>query len=243
MHVAVGVWNGARIVMNQRKSSTASRGTTMLEILVATLLLVLIFLFLTGDLIQSSHAENVSATRSETMNAANYMLGVMRDDSQFWATDWTLGPENGTLKDPCGNPWPPYTDTMTTLTWHPAPACTPNGTNPGVFPDLVGVPSFQFMWNAQQQGADPDTATLTVWVQIKENGDNIYELTSTKTHLVTPIPGQGSQPTLTPTPTPSISPCSTNCKSPTPTPTPKSSPTARPSPTPTPSPSPKGTFE
>jgi hypothetical protein len=231
--------------MNGPKSSKASRGTTMLEIQVSILLLVLIFLFLSADLIQSSHAENVSATRTETMNAANYMLGVMRDDGLFWQTDWALGPEAGTLKDPCGNIWPPYTDTMTAPNWHPAPACTPDGTNPGVFPDMIGVNSFKYMWNAQQQGTDPNTATLTVWVQINENGNNIYELTSTKTHLVTPATILGSAPTPTPTPTPT--PCPTNCKSPSPTPTPSPKPSAsatiKPSPTPTPSPSPKGTFE
>lgn len=221
------------------------RGNTLLEIMVAVGLLLLIFLFLTGDLIQSSQAENVVANHTSTVTASNYFLGVMRDDPNFWAPDWAIG--NG-LTDPCGKPWPPYTDSIVSGPWHPAPACTPGGGNPGAFPDMIGVNTFQFKWNAQTQGGDPRTAELTTWVMVAEGGrTDVYELHSTKGNLPTPPPASGPFPTATPVPTPT--PCMTNCVTPTPTPSrsatpkPSPSPTKKPSPTPTPSPSPSGTFE
>ncbi len=231
--------------MSRQKSPKQNRGTTLLEILVAVALLLIIFLFVTADLIQSSQAENVSATRSETMNAANYLLGVMRDDSTFWKPDWDIGPN---ADDPCGNAYPPYTDTILAPTWHPAPACTPNGSNLGLFPDLVGTPVFQYMWNAQEQGGDPALAQLTVWVQVQEGGrTDIYEVDSTRTNIHAQASNSPVLPTPTPTPKVTKTPCSGVCVSPTPTPTPSPKASAKPTPTPTPtpkpSPTPSGTFE
>jgi prepilin-type N-terminal cleavage/methylation domain-containing protein len=222
--------------MKRRNSAQKNRGTTLIEILVAVALLLIIFLFVTGDLLQSSQAENVSATRSESMEAANFLLGVMRSDGNFWSgaggNDWA-NPNLGT--DPCGNAYPPYTDNITSPTWHPAPACTPGPGSQGLFPDLVGTPVFQYMWNAQQQGQDPDLAQLTVWVQVQEGGRlNVYELDSTRSDILTVATNQPVTPTKAPpTPTPTPSP------TPTPTPTPKNTtppPTATPNPTPTPVP-------
>ncbi|MGI8738045.1 MAG: hypothetical protein DLM53_09915 [Candidatus Eremiobacter antarcticus] len=228
--------------MNGRFRLSTRRGTTLIEILIAVTLLLMIFLFLTGDLIQSSQAENVAATRTESISAANYLLGVMRQDPIFWS-DWNTGP--GTT-DPCGNPWPPYTDSITAQGgWHQAPACLPNGVNAGAFPDLIGVSAFQFKWKAQQQGSPPDprVAELTTWVLVNEGGrQDIYELHSTRGNISTPASPAGILPP-TPTPPPCTQPC------PSTSPSPPGSPTPRPSPSPTgtkkpkPSPKPSGTFE
>ncbi len=241
------------------------RGTTLVEVLVAVALLTIIFLFITSDLLQASQAENVSATRTESMDAANYLLGVMRTDQNFWSgaggNDWAAP---GLGNDPCGNAFPPYTDKITAPTWHPAPACTPNGSNPGIFPDMVGQQTFQYMWNAQNQGGSPTTAQLTVWVQVEEGGRvNVYELNSTKgnihvqptntpvlptptpkvttpppTHTPTPPP-----PSHTPTPPPTPTPSGHGSPTPPPTHTPTPPPTHTPTPPPTPTPQPSGTFE
>ena len=242
------------------------RGTTLIEVLVAIALLLIIFLFITSDLIQSSQAENMSATRTESMDAANYLLGVMRTDSNFWGSgtsvnDWATGPGGS---DPCGNGWPPYTDDINSPTWHPAPACTPSGSNPGIFPDMVGTQTFQYMWNAQNQGGSTGVAQLTVWVQVEEGGRlNVYELNSSRGDITPqasnkPVipPTQTPQPTKPPTPTPtpgSTTPPPTSTPKPTPSakgsgpPTPPPTPTPTPPPTkpptPTPTPQPSGTFE
>jgi hypothetical protein len=221
-----------------------------MEVYVAIALLLLIFLSISGDLIQSSWAENVSATRSESMDAANFLLDVMRSDPNFWngpgGNDWAIGPGGN---DPCGvNTYPPYTDDINAPTWHPAPACTPSGSNPGVFPDLVGAPVFQYMWDAQEQQGDPDLAQLTVWVQVQEgNRLNVYELNSTRTNVKAVATNAGVLPTpppasMTPTPTPSSS---SGSHPPTPTPKPTASSTPKPSPSPKPSPipTPSGIFE
>lgn len=243
------------------------RGTTLVEVLVAVALLTIIFLFITSDLLQASQAENVSATRTESMDAANYLLGVMRTDGAFWGSggnpsDWATGPGG---KDPCGNAFPAYTDDITSPTWHPAPACTPNGSNPGIFPDLVGTPVFQYMWNAQNQAGNAGIAQLTVWVQVQEGGRlNVYELQSTRgditsqptnTPIIPPTPtpkvttAPPSKPPTTPpttpppTPKPSPTPTGKGTGTPTPTPTPPPTHTPTPPPTPTPTPQPSGTFE
>jgi type II secretory pathway pseudopilin PulG len=243
--------------MKRRNSAQKSRGTTLVEILVAVALLLIVFLFVTGDLIQSSQAENVSATRSESMDAANFLLGVMRSDPNFWSTDWNIGPAG---QDPCGNNYPPYTDDITSPNWHPAPACTPAPGIQGAFPDMVGTPVFQYMWNAQEQGADPYLAQLTVWVQVQEGGRvNVYELNSTRSNILTevansPVLPTKQPPTPTPTPSPTVAPSPTPktttppptatpkpTSTPVPTPTPVPTATAKPPPTPVPTPTPQPT--
>ena len=232
------------VLMGGAQSKKGKRGNTLLEILVAVGLLLLIFLFLTEDLIGSSQAENVTATHTEAIAAANYFIGVMHEDPNFWSPDWLGG--NGQV-DPCGNLWPAYNDSILVSSgWHPGPACTPGPGKIGAFPDLIGVPSFEYKWLAKTQAGDPRTAELTTWVMVSM-GDrqDIYELHSTKSNISTPPPPKGQLPTPTPTP------CTTNCSSVSPspspsvshTPTPKPSPTIKPSPTPTPTPTPSGTFE
>lgn len=242
------------------------RGTTLIEVLVAIALLLIIFLFITSDLIQAGQAENQSATRTESVDAANYLMGVIRTDPQFWGgpsgDDWA-NPNLG--NDPCGNAYPPYTDNINAPTWHPAPACTPSSaSSPGIFPDMVGSKqTFQYMWNVQQQAGDPNAAQLTVWVQVNEGGrTNVYELNSTRGNIFAQPSPQGVLPTPTPkakpTSSPGTPPPTTTPKpgSPTPNPTPtvKASgpPTSTPKPTPTPTttpkpptptPQPSGTFE
>jgi type II secretory pathway pseudopilin PulG len=228
--------------MNGRSRLSRSRGTTLIEILVAVTLLLMIFLFLTGDLMQSSQAENVAATRTESISASNYLLAVMRQDTNFWS-DWNTGPAG---LDPCGNLWPPYTDSITTQGgWHNAPACLPNGSNAGAFPDLIGVTAFQFKWNAKNQGSPPDprVAELTTWVLVNQGGrQNIYELHGTRGNIAAPASPAGILPP-TATPTSCQQPCPSMSPSPPPSPTPRPSPSPRGSGTPKPTPKPSGTFE
>ena len=64
--------------MARRSQGTrGTRGTTLVEVLVAVFLMTLIFIFITAELIQSSQAENLASNHSETIAAANYLLGVI----------------------------------------------------------------------------------------------------------------------------------------------------------------------
>lgn len=230
--------------MKRRGSNVAHRGTTLVEVLVAVFLITLIFIFITAELIQTSQAENLASNHSETIAAANYLLGVMKGDGTFWnAGEWASG--NGQT-DGCGVSYPPYTDSITAPTWHKLCGTT--------FPEIAGQPvalpstkvgngvNAQYMWNSQIQGGDKNVAQLTIWVMTDEGGRNdVYELHGTRMQTA-PTPNySGVFPSPSPTSTPSSPPPST--PPPSGTPTPKPSPTATPTKTPKPSPTPTGIFE
>ncbi|MBV8163177.1 MAG: hypothetical protein JOZ91_02805 [Candidatus Eremiobacteraeota bacterium] len=223
--------------MKRRGSNVARRGTTLVEVIVGIVLMTFIFIFLTAELIQSAQTENFASNHAQSIQAANELLSVMREDNNFWSgPDW--GAPSG-VKDDCGNPYPAYTDTITAPTWHNL--CTTN------FPELSGPGvNAQFMWNAQLQGVDPNEAHLTIWVRTDEGGRNdIYEVNATRMKgapapsFTAIFPSPSVSFTATPTP------CPTNCKSPGPSPSPKKSPSPTPTPskTPKPSPTPTGVFE
>lgn len=214
--------------MIRRSRSHGKRGTTLVEVLVAVALMLLVFLFLTAELIQSSQAENVASDHTQTVSVANYLLGITREDPSLF-DHFASGPGGNDL---CGTAWAPYTDTITAPTWHPM--CTSN------FPELQGTGmQFNYMWNAQLQGSPPDiyTATVTVWVMTSEGGrSDIYELKSTRMQTAAQSTNNGVTPPPTDTPSPQSAPPSTPPASVSPTPRPSPTKTATPSPTPTPSP-------
>ena len=210
-----------------------TRGMTMIEVLVAIVLLVLVFIFVAENMIASSWAESKSAQRSQDISAANYFMAVMEGDSNLWSGAYPDIP-----KDVCNNPMTPVNDLGPKGggTWHTAPACNLEP------PEAQAV---QYQWFETQPNLN--SAQLTVWVQSNENGRiDTYELrgfthqTPTQVTLATPPPSPTPTPTPTPkpsptaTPSPTPTPSPTVKPSPTPTPTPKPSPTATPSPTPTP---------
>ena len=225
--------------MKKRGSNVAHRGTTLVEVLVGIALMTFIFVFLTAELISSAQTENFASNHAQSIQAANELLGVMKQDNNFWVTDWGTGPDPTVLADDCGNPYPPYTDTISAPTWHKL--CT------NKFPELSGSGvNAQFMWNAQFQGADPNEAHLTIWVRTDEGGRNdIYEVNATR---MKPAAGP-SYPAIFPSPSASATttptPCASGCSSPKPSASPKASasPTPTPSKTPKPSPTPTGVFE
>ncbi|MDQ6780262.1 MAG: prepilin-type N-terminal cleavage/methylation domain-containing protein [Candidatus Eremiobacteraeota bacterium] len=221
--------------MKRRDSAKNRRGSTLVEVLVAMFLLLLIFLFLTGDLIQSSQAENLASNHSGTVAAANYLLGVMRTDGQFWK-DWATGPS--APAEPCGGSWTPYTDDITTNNWHPLCA--------NIFPEGAGAGvHLGYMWNAQLQAGDPNVAQLSVWVLSDEGGRrDVYELRTTRMQTAPQAQNSGIVPTNPPSPSPSpTTPPPSGTPKPSPSPKPSGSPTATPSFTPKPSPSPTGIYE
>src|SRR5579864_7491245 len=100
-----------------QKPPKRQRGTTLIEVLVATVVLTLAFLFVSGDMIASTQAEKTSAQRGIAISMANYFLDQMRQDSNFWSSTGSGGEWDGTNwtgaplgSDPCGSAWPPYND-------------------------------------------------------------------------------------------------------------------------------------
>lgn len=222
------------------------RGTTLVEVLVASVILTLAFLFVSGDMIASTQAEKSSEQRGISISMANYLIDQMRSDGQFWsATSPGPGEFNGSAwtgaplgpADPCGKAWPPYNDDPVAPTWHNFPVCAGSP-----YANDVGKGTYKYMWRAVQQTADPNAADLTVWISANTADGNgtaeIFEMNQLNRHDPSLNLVGVNPPSPSPTPTPKPSPSPTPTPSPTmkPSPTPTPSPTAKPSPTPTPSP-------
>src|ERR1700694_2612254 len=115
-----------------QKPPNRQRGTSLIEVLVATVVLTLAFLFVSGDMIASTQAEKTAAQRGISISMANYFIDQMRQDSSFWSatspgpggewdgTNWTGAPPGS---DPCGGAWPAYNDSLASATWHNVPVC------------------------------------------------------------------------------------------------------------------------
>ena len=153
------------------------RGSSLIEVLVATVVLTLAFLFVSGDMIASTQAEKMAADRGITINMANYFLDFMRQDAGFWSEQsggtWSTAPTSPSATDPCGNAWPPYSDTIATPTWHAVPVCVGSP-----FANVSSHGTYSYMWQAQEQ-TDVNAANLTVWIQAQTangGGSEVFEL-------------------------------------------------------------------
>ncbi|MBC5806845.1 MAG: hypothetical protein DLM53_09900 [Candidatus Eremiobacter antarcticus] len=213
------------------------RGTSLIEVLIATVILTIAFLFVSGDMIASTQAERQATNRGVTISMANYFIDNMRTDSSFWSEQvggvWTTAPIG--LTDPCGNAFPPYNDSLTTPTWHNVPTCAA-----GPFSNLAKTGKFQYMWRADQQ-ADANAADLTVWISAQTGAGTgkrqIFAMHQFSRNDPNPNTS-GVMPPGSPTPTPTPTPTPKPSMPPTPVPTPKPSGTATPVPTATPAPTP-----
>jgi prepilin-type N-terminal cleavage/methylation domain-containing protein len=231
---------------NSGTKSARARGMTLLEVLVAMVLLVLVFIFVAENMIASSWAGNKSAQRSQDISAANYFMALMSGDSNLWG----VGGYPDTPVDVCGHPLTPVNDAgpKSGGIWHTAPTCNLAP------PEVQNV---QYQW--KESVPVFNSADITIWVRSTVDGKtDTYELrgfthqTPTQLTLATPPPSPTPTPTptpkpsLTPTPkptatpikTPTPVPTATPVKTPTPKPTATPSPTAKPTATPKPTPTP-----
>ena len=142
------------------KPPKRQRGGSLIEVLVATVVLTLAFLFVSGDMIASTQAEKQAANRGIAISMANYFIDTMRDDGNFWneqtSGTWSTAHSGN---DACGNAWPTYTDDPATPTWHAVPTCVG-----GPFANVSAHGTYQYMWQAKEQ-TDTNAADLTVWIQ------------------------------------------------------------------------------
>lgn len=216
------------------RENARRRGHTLIEVLVAIVVLTIVFMLISSDMMALSHSDK-AADETVEIAAANYYLGFMKTDQNFWQ-NVALG--TGPTDD-CGNQLGPYTNT------YPSPPAQAQWND---FQYCQGAPAFvnpndpspqpetmQYMWSATQRLTDPNVADLTVWVR-RDASSPVYEYHAMRylsPSLVSPSPYASSpgspSPTPTVTPTPPGSPPP---PTPTPKPTPSHSPTPKPSPTP-----------
>ena len=208
------------------------RGQTLIEVLVAIALLSVLFVFISGDLTNVLQMDRATDRSLET-SAAGFLLGVMKQDQDFWNDPWSAGPTNaclaplGGFTDPGPSPSPDWHAMPTAPPGCPAmPFSDDGGPQPAPSGGGIAPPvgdKVEYMWNASPHGTDPWAADLTVWV--RREGSPAMEFHSIRYEY----PGSAT-PTPIPTgPTPTPPP-----SSPPPTPTP--GPTQSPQPTPSPSP-------
>jgi prepilin-type N-terminal cleavage/methylation domain-containing protein len=214
----------------------ARRGQTLIEVLVALIILAVIFVFVSGDL-AAVGSQNWATNDSLDVSAADYYLGIMKSDPQFWDTDWTQD-----QTDACGNDLGAYDDVYPTAPATPDPTQWKTFTYCGETDSFFSAETplqgetFQYMWQAAQDPSDFNQADLTVWVR-HDPDSAVYEYHAIRYRtptLVSPTPYNAP----TPTATPSSGPTSPTSPTPPPTPTakPSATPTAKPTPKPTPTP-------
>jgi prepilin-type N-terminal cleavage/methylation domain-containing protein len=202
------------------------RGQTLIEVLVAMVVLTILFVFVTGDLMAVSHGDKATDQTVE-IAAANYYLGIMNGDPEFWDH---VGTGSGPT-DPCGQSLPSYTDSF------PSPPAVPNWNQ---FQYCAAAPAFispqdesspqpitiEYMWSAAIRPSDSNAADLTIWIR-RDGSAPVAEY-----HALRYRSPSLESPTPYPTPTPSASPSSSPTIAPSPRPTPSRPPTPTPSPTP-----------
>ncbi|MBV8223297.1 MAG: hypothetical protein JO293_08035, partial [Candidatus Eremiobacteraeota bacterium] len=87
---------------------------TLVEVLVAVVLLVAVFIFVAEQMIASSWAESKASQRSVNVTAANYFLAIMHGEPNIWKNQTADVP-----RDPCNNPMTPFNDGGPGVgTWH-----------------------------------------------------------------------------------------------------------------------------
>src|SRR5271166_3147102 len=79
------VMRGRTMSQSDGKKGARARGMTLIEVLVAMVLLVLVFIFVAENMIASSWAESKSGQRSEDISAANYFMALMSGDGKLWS--------------------------------------------------------------------------------------------------------------------------------------------------------------
>jgi type II secretory pathway pseudopilin PulG len=119
----------------------SARGFSLLESLIAIVLLVFVFLAWSSGMIVTSQAQSKAAVHTQTIETANERLEMIRRDALFWSTEF----------NPAGGPyWAAYNDDLSAGTPHAATGTYGN---------------YTYLWRADlrnQNGAN--TAVLTVVV-------------------------------------------------------------------------------
>jgi prepilin-type N-terminal cleavage/methylation domain-containing protein len=171
------------------------RGFSLIEALVAVVILALTFLFAVSGMIVATQSQNKTANHVRVIEAGNYLLEQMRRDSFFWSTtpqnpaEWrgttctTVVPAcwigmSASNVDDCNAVYPAYNDTYTAnhAGWH-------NACINGITQNTAVPLAVKYLWRADPHGAwsgspDVNMADLTIWVYAVEDGrEETYKVT------------------------------------------------------------------
>lgn len=178
------------------KNRRFSRAQTIIEALVAIVVLTIAFLAFSQGMIVATQAGNKASNHTQAIEMANFLLEWMRNDPAFWTNAEMTGGAGicptGSSTTP-GNCWttnvtnapdksalPPYSDDMskpiTMTNSHPGFCGFASGCNP--------VVPYRFLWRADVHGAgqanppyDGNLADLTVEVIVNVSGrQEIYKV-------------------------------------------------------------------
>jgi len=153
------------------RSRGRQRAFSLIEALVAIVVLTIAFLAWSQGMILATQAENKSANHTTAIAVANYQLELMRRDGNFWQECsssppcWDKNPPN----DPFGNALPPYNDDLS----NPSPA----NAHPASHPQYG---NYSFLWRADDRTDDSNLVTITVYVFLVTDGrQETYKTTGT----------------------------------------------------------------
>jgi len=141
-------------------SSRAQRGFSLLEALIAIVILMIAFLVWSSAMITATDGENKAGNHTEAIGAANEVLESIRRDPNFWSSEYNAGS--------CPQCWAVYNDTFGTS---PLRSCQS-------IPNPQGMPAnCNFNWRATRDASSVDLADLTVIVQIQGANHQIEKYT------------------------------------------------------------------
>ncbi|MBC5824549.1 MAG: prepilin-type N-terminal cleavage/methylation domain-containing protein [Candidatus Eremiobacteraeota bacterium] len=179
-----------------KKNGTAlwrQRGFSLIETMIAMVVLMIGFLFWGTGMITATQAQNKAQEHTQAIAIADHLLEVMRRDPFFWdagggaewlgvncvaANCWT---GSSGLPDECGTAYPAYNGVFGTTTPYTGCDKTMSGNS--------AYPPYTYLWRADFHNAwtgtpDVQAADLTVWVFLKVGGrQETYKVTSLNRYI------------------------------------------------------------
>ncbi len=157
---------------------------TLLEVLIATVVLMIGYLGWISTMLVATQAQNKSSEHAQAIAIADYLVETMRRDPYFWqSSELTASCTSGNCwntninPNPCNKTvkLPPYNDTFNIASAHRG--------------FCAGNASYTYLWRADPHGAgtaflDTNLADLTVWVIITIDGrQDVYKVVSENASL------------------------------------------------------------
>jgi Tfp pilus assembly protein PilV len=187
------------------RGTKAQRASTLIEVLMAVVLLVFVFLAWAAAAITASQASNTAAEHTQEISIANALLENVRRDPLFWdeygpngcqnpTNCWTVAPGQ-----PCGVGVPPgpgqsvhgyddqydATKTVDQQAWQDGYACG-NLSNLQNYNGNGQNFKWKFMWRADVKDFSPSSnfpynAMITIWIYTSFDGrSSVYKVQTEK---------------------------------------------------------------
>ncbi|MDQ2817541.1 MAG: prepilin-type N-terminal cleavage/methylation domain-containing protein, partial [Candidatus Eremiobacteraeota bacterium] len=178
---------------NDIKAYRRQRAFSIIETLMAMVVLMIGFLFWGSGMIAATQAQNKAQEHTQAISIADHLIEVMRRDPFFWDSSGSsefAGPSciaancwtgQSGMPDECGTAYPAYSDVLATSTPHTGCDKTMSANTP--------YPPYSYLWradfhNAWQGAPDTQAADLSVWVFLTVDGrKETYEVTSLNRYI------------------------------------------------------------